>query len=545
MTHSQHLLTGIELLQNPRTNKGTAFSMEEREKYGLTGLLPDVVETIDDQVQRALMQLGHKHSDIDRFVYLAGLADTNETLFFRLIMSDPVRFLPIVYDPTIGEACLKFSHIMRRTRGVYLSIDTKGKVDEALSHWPDTDVRFICVTNGGRILGLGDIGANGMGIPIGKLQLYTAAAGVPPQHLLPMFLDAGTNNEEVLNDPLYVGLRRRRPDTAELYAFVDEFVEAVQKRYPDCCLHFEDWTGSDAVHLLARYRDKVCCYNDDIQGTAGIALAGLINALKIKGGSLKDERIFFVGAGSAGIGLANLMVSEMVNEGLSEDEARSRISMFDEHGLLEQSRTDLFDFQKPYAHEHAPSRDLVASLKSTRPTTLIGVSTVGRLFTQEVVETMADVNARPVIFALSNPTEHAECTAEEAYKWSKGSAIYAAGVQFPPVHLGARTYLPGQANNLYVFPAVAMAVYATRATRVPDELFIEAARAVADQVPQDLLDQGCLFPPQADILATSIETAARVSGKVFDLGLARIDRPGDLKQLIEAHVYKAEYQSVS
>lgn len=544
MNTAQSAFPGLDILHDPARNKGTAFTVTERENLGLTGLLPDVVETIDEQVERVLMQLGHKHSDIDRFVYLIGLLDTNETLFYRVIMADPVRFLPIVYDPTIGEACLKFSHIMRRTRGIYLSIEQKGSVGQLLSHWPDKDVRFICVTNGGRILGLGDIGANGMGIPIGKLQLYTAAAGVPPKHLLPMFLDAGTNNEEILADPLYVGLRRRRPTTEELYPFVDEFVDAVQKRYPNCCIHFEDWTGSDAVHLLARYRDKVCCYNDDIQGTAGIALAGMINALKIKGGSLKDERIFFVGAGSAGIGLANLMVSEMVNEGLSEDEARTRITMFDVNGLLEKSRTDLFDFQTPYAHDNAPTQDLATAISRVRPTTLIGVSTVGRLFTQKIVETMSEVNERPVIFALSNPTDHAECTAEEAYRWSAGKAIFAAGVQFPPVHVESETRLPGQANNLYIFPAVAMAVYSTRASRVPDALFIEAARAVADQVPTNLLDQGSLFPPQAEILKTSIVTATRVAEKVFQLGLAQVARPDDVAAFIEQHVYRAEYPAI-
>ncbi|QFT56949.1 NAD-dependent malic enzyme [Microbulbifer sp. THAF38] len=535
--------TGIDLLHDPRTNKGTAFTEAERSKFGLNGLIPYALETIETQVERVMMQLSHKHSDIDRFVYLTGLLDTNETLFYRVVMSDPVRFLPIIYDPTIGEACTKFSHIMRRVRGVYLSIAQKGSIADSLSHWPDRDIRFICVTNGGRILGLGDIGANGMGIPIGKLQLYTAAGGVPPEHLLPLFLDAGTNNEQVLADPLYVGLRRKRPDTETLYRFVDEFVDTVQQRYPHCCLHFEDWTGSDAVHLLQRYRDKVCCYNDDIQGTAGIALAGMINALKIKQGSLKDEKIFFAGAGSAGIGLADLFVSELVNEGLSREEAQARIIMFDEKGLLVKSREDLFDFQRPYAHDQAPTSQLLEAIKTHKPTTLIGVSTVGQLFTQEVVETMAALNPRPIIFALSNPTEHAECSAEQAYSWSQGRAIYAAGVQFPKVTLHGKTYLPGQANNLYIFPAVAMAIYATRAKRVPDSLFIEAARGVAEQVDQDLLQQGCLFPPQAKILEIAQNTAARVSKKIFELGLSELECPKDLLVFIKEHTYKAEYFS--
>jgi len=544
MAISTNGLTGLDLLHDPELNKNTAFSVEERERYKLLGLLPGVVETIDQQVQRVMMQLEHKHSDIDRFVYLTNLLDTNETLFYRVVMSDPNRFLPIVYDPTIGEACLKFGHIYRRNRGMYISIAHKGKVDKMLANWPDTDVRFICVTNGGRILGLGDIGANGMGIPIGKLQLYTAAAGVPPQHLLPMFLDAGTNNEQLLEDPLYLGIRQKRPATEELYPFVDELVDAIQKRYPKCCIHFEDWTGSDAVHLLARYRDKYRCYNDDIQGTAGIALAGMINALKIKRGSLKDERIFFAGAGSAGIGLADLMVSEMVEEGLSEEEARGRIHMYDVNGLLESSRTDLFDFQKKYAHKHEPVRDLAAAIRSVKPTTLIGVSTVGGLFTKSVVEAMAEINDRPVIFALSNPTDHAECTAEQAYAWTKGKVIFAAGVQFPPVQYAGDTFLPGQANNLYIFPAVAMAIYATQAKRVTDQMFIEAAKAVADQVPQKMLEKGALFPPQADILETSVATAARVAALVFESGLAEVDKPSDMTQFIRDHLYTADYQDL-
>ncbi|WP_299585192.1 NAD-dependent malic enzyme [uncultured Microbulbifer sp.] len=533
--------TGIELLHNPTLNKGTAFSTAERDRFGLRGLIPDAVETIEVQVQRVLMQLDHKHSNIDRFVYLTGLLDTNETLFYRVVMSDPVRFLPIIYDPTIGEACTKFSHIIRRVRGVYLSIAQKDSVAKYLSHWPDRDIRFICVTNGGRILGLGDIGANGMGIPIGKLQLYTAAGGMPPEHLLPLFLDAGSNNEQVLADPLYVGLRRKRPDTETLYRFVDEFVETVQQRYPHCCLHFEDWTGSDAVHLLQRYRDRICCYNDDIQGTAGIALAGMINALKIKQGTLKGEKIFFAGAGSAGIGLADLFVSELINEGLSREDAQNHIIMFDEKGLLVKSRKDLFDFQKPYACDQAPTMQLVEAIKIHKPTTLIGVSTAGQLFTQEVVETMAALNPRPIIFALSNPTEHAECTAEQAYSWSQGRAIYAAGVQFPEVSLNGKTYLPGQANNFYIFPAVAMAIYVTRANRVPDALFIEAARGVAEQVDQALLQKGCLFPPQSQILQISFNTAARVGRKIFELGISDMEPPQDMLKFIQEHSYKAEY----
>jgi malate dehydrogenase (oxaloacetate-decarboxylating)(NADP+) len=424
---------------------------------------------------------------------------------------------------------------------MYLSMARRGKVKEILRNWPRQDVRFICVTDGGRILGLGDLGANGMGIPIGKLQLYTACAGVPPQYLLPMYLDAGTNNEQYLQDPLYLGMRKPRPSTEELYSFVDEFVEAVQEVFPKCCIHFEDWTGADAVHLLQRYRDRYCVYNDDVQGTAGIVLAGMVNAAKVKGTKLSDEKYLFLGAGSAGIGLADLICAAMVKEGLPLKQAQERVSMFDINGLLEDTRTDLFDFQKPYAHKHAPTRDFVAAIESIRPTTLIGVSTVGGTFTRKVIESMSRINQRPVILALSNPTDHAECTAEQAYTWSNGKAIYAAGVQFPPVHLDGRTFLPGQANNFYIFPAIGMAVFATVASRVTDEMFIEAARAVADQVPAELLKQGLLFPLQSNILEAEIQTAARVAKLIFDSGLARVERPPDMVAFIRRHVYKPEY----
>ena len=532
---------GIELLQDPSLNKSTAFTESERQSLGIVGLVPDVTETEDLQLSRVMMQLGHKSTDLDRYIYLINLLDHNETLFYRTVMSDPARFLPIVYDPTIGEACLKFGHIYRQPRGMYLSMTRRGKVKEILKNWPQKEIRFICVTDGGRILGLGDLGANGMGIPIGKLQLYTACAGVPPQYLLPMYLDAGTNNEQYLHDPLYLGMRKTRPSTEALYSFVDEFVEAVQEVFPKCCIHFEDWTGTDAVHLLQRYRDKYCVYNDDVQGTAGITLAGMINATKLKGTKLKDEKYLFLGAGSAGIGLANLLCSALVAQGLTLKEAQSRVYMFDINGLLESTRTDLVDFQKLYAHQHAPTRDFVAAIESIKPTTIIGVSTIGGAFNQKVVEAMSRVNDRPVILALSNPTEHAECTPEQAYTWSKGKAIYAAGVQFEPVHYNGQTFLPGQANNFYVFPAVGMAIFATQAKRVTDEMFIEAGQAVADQVPSELLNQGLLYPLQSNILEIEIQTAARVAKLVFDSGLARVERPNDTVAFIRAHVYKPGY----
>ena len=547
---------GIDVLRDPTINKSTGFTEAERQALGLVGLVPEVTESIETQLSRVMEQLKQKATNLDRFIYLMNLLDTNETLFYHTLMSDPARFLEIVYDPTIGEACLKFDHIFRRPHGMYLSITHKGHVREVLRNWPVKDVRFICVTNAGRILGLGDLGANGMGIPIGKLQLYTAAAGVPPEGLLPMYLDAGTNNETYLQDPLYVGLRQKRPSSEALYAFVDEFVEAVQEVFPNCCIHFEDWTGVDAVALLARYRNKVSCYNDDIQGTAGVTLAGLINALKITGGQLKEQRILFLGAGSAAIGLADLIVSALGQQGVSPDEARQQIRLFDTKGLVVAGRPGLAAHKLPYAHKLPPSKpfnhldlateypQIVAAIEDFKPTALIGVSTVGKLFSREIVETMSRINQQPIIFALSNPVEKHEVLPGDAYAWSKGQVVYAGGVQFPPVHLGEKTFLPSQANNLYIFPAVGMAIYATNAKRVTDEMFIEAAHAVADQVTPRQLKLGMLFPPQSNILEVEIKTAARVAKLVFDGGLARVDRPADMEAFIVEHVYKPEYHKL-
>ena len=537
--------SGVALLDDPVRNKGTAFTAAERDRYGLIGLLPDAIETIDRQVDRVHAHLAAKDSDLERYIYLIGLLDRNETLFYRVVMADPMRFLPIVYDPTVAEACLKFGHIYRRARGMYVSLAHKGRIAEVLRSWPVEDVRFICVSTGGRILGLGDIGANGMGIPIGKLQLYTACAGVPPRGLLPLMLDIGTTNAALRADPLYLGLRREPPAQDELDAFVDEFVAAVQEVFPGCCIHFEDWKGTDAIRYLARYRDEVLCYNDDIQGTASITLAGLATALQIKGEALADQRILFLGAGSAGIGIANMLVSAMTLDGLSEADARARISLFDVHGLLQPKRDDLSDVQKPYAHPAAPTDDLLDVVKALKPTVLIGVSTTQGAFTKAIVEEMAANNDRPIIFALSNPTDKAEVTAQDAYTWTKGKVLYAAGVQFPDVTLGDRTYHPGQANNFYIFPAIGLAVYATRPKRITDAMFIAAARASADQVGRDLREQGMLFPSQRNILETEVTTAARIAEHIFERGEATVERPADIRAWIEAMLYTPDYEDMA
>jgi malate dehydrogenase (oxaloacetate-decarboxylating)(NADP+) len=530
-----------ELLNDPVRNKGTAFTLEERRKYGLEGLLPQAVESLDRQLERVMQHLDAKPNDLERYIYLIGLADRNEILFYRTLMSDPARFVPVVYDPTVADACLAFGHIYRRARGMYITREMKGRIAEVLRNWPTQDVRFICVSTGGRILGLGDIGANGMGIPIGKLQLYTACAAVPPDVMLPVLFDIGTTNAQLRADPLYLGLRQPPPSDAELDALTEEFVQAAQELFPGCCIHFEDWKGTDAIRILDRYKDKVLCYNDDIQGTASVALAGLTTALQIVDAPLTEQRILFLGAGSAGIGIANLIVSALQMKGLSQDAARSRISMFDIDGLLEPSRADLSDAQKVYAHKAAPSKDLVKTIETLKPTALIGVSTRGGAFNQRVVEAMSRLNERPIIFALSNPTDKAECSAEQAYTWSNGKALYAAGVQFPDVTMNGKTFHPGQANNFYIFPAIGLATYVARPRRLTDACFIAAAEASADQVGPDLRARGMLFPSQANILETEVTTATRVAEFMFDKGLAQVERPRDIRAWIEGQLYKPQY----
>jgi malate dehydrogenase (oxaloacetate-decarboxylating)(NADP+) len=532
---------GTLLLQNSHYNRDTAFTKEERKMFNLDGLLPVIEESIENQVKRVNLQLEVKPNDLERYIYLTSLRDRNETLFFSVLMSDPARFIPIVYDPTVGEACLKFSHIYREKSGMYISLTDKGHVKEILNNWPAKDVRFICVSTGGRILGLGDLGANGMGIPLGKLQLYTACAAVPPDGLLPLLLDCGTDNKDLLADPLYIGLRQQRPNTEELDEFVDEFVNAVQELFPECCIHFEDWKGTDAIRLLARYRNKVCCYDDDIQGTGAVAVAGLIGALNISGGRLKDQKILFLGAGSAGIGISNMISSAMQLDGLSEEQARSNISLFDINGLLESSRTDLSDEQKVYAHNNNATKDLVQAINEIGPTILIGVSTIGKAFTREVVEAMSRINKRPVIFALSNPTDHAECSAQEAYEWSGGHAIYAGGVPFDPVTINGKTFVPGQANNFYCFPGVSLGIYATKPKIITDELWIESAKALAGMLSDNERAKGMVFPPQSDILAISTRVAVKVAEIAFEAGLAQVERPGDIETWIKGMQYVPEY----
>jgi malate dehydrogenase (oxaloacetate-decarboxylating)(NADP+) len=533
---------GVHLLRDPAFNKSTAFTEAERDALGLTGLVPDGMDTEENQLARVHLQLSHSSTNIEKYVYLSNLQDNDETLYFKTLMSDPAHFLPLVYTPTVGEACQKFGHIIRRPRGVYLSIKQRGRIKEILRNWPESDVRFAVVTDGERILGLGDLGINGMGIPIGKLALYTACAGVPPAATLPITLDVGTNNETLIDDPLYLGLRQARVRGEEYDAFLEEFVSAMQEVFPLCCIQFEDFANINAVPLLARYRDKICCYNDDIQGTAAVAVAGISGALRVLDAGWGEQRFLFLGAGSAATGIADLICLAMIADGIPEDEARQRCWMVDVNGLLESSRTDIADFQRAYAHDHAPTKDFVAAIESIKPTGIIGVSTVPKLFNRAVIEAMSRINKRPIIFPYSNPTSRSECTAEEAYKWSDGQAIFASGSPFPPVRFQGRTFVPGQGNNVYIFPAVGMAIYATQAKRVTDDMFLAAAAAVAEQVTQADLDMGLIYPPQSSILETSLHVAEKVASLIFATGEARVEEPADVGEFIRAEAYRPEYR---
>jgi malate dehydrogenase (oxaloacetate-decarboxylating)(NADP+) len=542
-TSARPPLEGCSLLRDPRLNKGSAFTAAERRALGIEGLLPPTPIPLAVQVARIHLQLSHLDSDLQKYLFLSDLQGRNETLYYAVLMSDPATFMPLVYTPTVGEACQKFDHVFRAAHGIYLPITAKGRLAELLSHWPEKNVRFIVVTDGERILGLGDLGVGGMGIPIGKLALYTACAGVPPQLTLPITLDVGTNTESLLEDPLYLGLRQHRVRGAEYDAFIDEFVSAVQKLYPKCCIQWEDFANFNAVPILARYQNKICTYNDDIQGTAAVALAGIFGALRISKQKLADQRFLFLGAGSAATGIAELISEAMALEGIKLDEARTHNWLFDVHGLIVDSRGDLADFQKPFAHKFRPLSTFIEAIEAIKPTGIIGVSTVPKLFNQQVIEAMARINQRPIIFPYSNPTSRSECTAEEAYRWSAGRAIFASGSPFPPVEFGGQKFVPGQGNNVYIFPAMGMAVLATEAKRVTQGMFIVAAKAVAEQVTADDLATGLIYPPQSHILEASLHTAARIAQYIFDQGLAAAPRPDNIDSHIRAAAYRPVYPS--
>ncbi len=535
------LPTGIELLHNPILNQGTAFSQEEREMLGLCGLLPPRVFTQEMQAQRVETNFRKKPNDLEKYVYLIGLEDRNENLFYKVVIDNIEEMMPIIYTPTVGQACVEYSQIFRRSRGLYISANERGNIDGCLQNWPYEDVRMIVVTDGERILGLGDLGAAGMGIPVGKLSLYTACAGIHPATTLPITLDVGTNNKTLLNDPLYIGLQQNRITGSEYDDFIEEFITAVTKRFPHAVIQFEDFANHNAFRLLEKYRDRICTFNDDIQGTASVTLAGLYASLRLTGGSLKDHRFLFLGAGEAGIGIADLIVSAMREEGVTAKKGREKCWFVDSRGLVVSSRTDLAEHKLPYAHEHEPMGSLLEAVKALKPTAIIGVSGQPQTFTQEIVEAMAELNEKPIIFALSNPTSKAECTAEQAYGWSDGRAIYASGSPFDPVTYKGQTFVPGQGNNSYIFPGVGLGVITVAAKRVTDSMFMAAAKALSLQVGEDDLELGRIYPPLTKIRAVSANIAAAVAEVAYTERLTEQPRPYNILAHVKSMMYQPDY----
>ncbi len=540
-SHANGIPSRMELMHDPRHYKGTAFTEKERDVLHLRGLLPPRVHTQREQVARVMENYRKKPTDIERYIFLTSLQGRNENLFYRVIIDHIEQMMPIIYTPTVGQACQEYGHILRKPRGLFISAQDRGRIEELLWNWPEDDVRIIVVTDGERILGLGDLGADGMGIPVGKLSLYTACAGVHPRQCLPITLDVGTNNEELLNDPLYVGLQHRRLTGQEYDDFIEEFVTAVREVYPHAVIQFEDFANHNAFRLLQKYRDRLACFNDDIQGTAAVTLAGLFSALRITGKPLTEQMILFNGAGEAGIGIGDLIVSAMELEGLPREEAMQRIWYVDSKGLVVASRTDLAEHKLPYAHEHAPIDNLADAVRELKPTALIGVSAVPQVFTEEIVKEMGRLNERPIIFALSNPTSKAECTAEQAYTWTEGRAIFASGSPFPPVEIGGRTLVPGQGNNAYIFPGLGLGAIVSHTRRVTDPMFYAAARTLADLVSEDDLARGTIYPPLTDIREVSAHIAAAVAKIVYDEGLTELPRPDDILAEVRENMYEPVY----
>lgn len=536
---------GMDLLHTPRLNKGTAFSENERDALGLRGLLPPRVFTQAAQETRVMENFRSKTSDIEKYIFLVALQDRNERLFYRTVMDHIEEMMPIVYTPEVGDACRNYAHIWRRPQGMFISANDHGRIERILRNWPENNVRIVVVTDGERILGLGDLGANGMGISVGKLSLYTVCAGVDPALSLPVTLDVGTENERFLKDPLYIGLKQHRVRGRDYDNLLDEFMHAVQKVFPGAVVQFEDFGNRNAFRLLRKYRDKVCCFNDDIQGTAAVALAGMLSALRIAKSDLKDQQVLFLGAGEAAIGIANLLASSMEQAGLSEPAARRRIWLIDSKGLVVQGRQGLQEHKLPYAHPHEAVSDLRTAVETLKPTALIGVSAQPQAFTQPIIEAMANLNPRPIIFPLSNPTSKAECTAEQAYEWTQGKAIFASGSPFPPVQCGGRTFIPGQGNNAYIFPGLGLGLIASRAQRVPDTMFSAAAGALASHVTQESLDRGSIYPPLTDIRRVSFAIALAVASAAYDEGLGQEPRPENLADHIQAHVYNPDYETLT
>ena len=531
---------GIALLRDPLLNKGTAFTEQERDTLGLRGLLPAHVLSMEAQAKRVITNLRRLPNDLEKYVALNALHDRNEALFFRIVCDNIDEIQPLIYTPTVGLACQRFGHIFQRPRGLFIGANDRGRIPELLANWPYA-AKLIVVTDGERILGLGDLGANGMGIPVGKLSLYAACAGIHPKLCLPVMLDVGTNNETLLNDPYYVGLRQKRLSGEAYYEFVDEFVTAARAMFPGVLIQFEDFANHSAFHLLDKYRDKIPTFNDDIQGTASVALAGLFSALRVTGGKLSDQKILFLGAGEAATGIADLVVSAMVAKGVTEGEARLRVWLVDSRGLVVKNRSALNEHKLRYAHDHAPVDDFLAAIQNLKPSAIIGVAAVGGTFTPDVLRTMAEINKRPIIFALSNPTSKAECSAEEAYRHTDGRALFACGSPYDPVTLNGKTFVPRQGNNSYIFPGVGLGVIASGARLVTDEMFMAAARTLAQLVSKTDIEQGSLYPALPRIREVSAQIASAVADVAYKRGLAAGQPPSDMLGHVQAQMYDARY----
>ncbi len=532
---------GVKLLHNPVYNKGTAFTEEERKTFGLSGLLPPRVISQDLQADRIMENLRKKPNDLEKYNFMVALQDRNENLFYYVLRRHLHELMPIIYTPTVGKACQLFGHIYRKPRGLYLSIEQKGHLKEILLNWPHKDVKVIVVTDGGRILGLGDLGVNGMGIPIGKLALYTACAGIDPTNCLPITVDVGTNNEDLLADPLYLGHNHERITGERYEALFDEFVSAVQEVFPDAVIQFEDFATQNAFKLLKRYREKAPIFNDDIQGTASVALAGLLGALRITNQNIKDQKVLFLGAGEAGIGIGTMISKAMTEAGLSEEEAKKNNWFMDSKGLVCAERKDLAPHKLKFAHDHAFIQDFVEAIRELKPTAIIGVSGQGRKFTEEIVRLMSTINDRPIIFALSNPTSKSECTAEEAYKWSNGKAIFASGSPFDPVEFKGRKIIPGQGNNVYIFPGVGLGLSYCKSKMVTDSMFFTAAKSLASMVTDEDLANGTVYPSVDRIREVSAQIAIAITKVAVEEGLVQGHYLMDVEENIKHSMYQPDY----
>ncbi|ELA7320329.1 NAD-dependent malic enzyme [Vibrio parahaemolyticus] len=520
---------GPALMATPLLNKGSAFSAEERSSFNLEGLLPETTETIQEQVERAYQQYKSFESDMDKHIYLRNIQDTNETLFYRLVQNHISEMMPIIYTPTVGAACENFSNIYRRGRGLFISYPNRDRIDDLLNNAANHNVKVIVVTDGERILGLGDQGIGGMGIPIGKLSLYTACGGISPAYTLPIVLDVGTNNPQRLADPMYMGWRHPRITGPDYDAFVEEFIQAVQRRWPDALIQFEDFAQKNAMPLLERYKDRICCFNDDIQGTAAVTVGSLLAACKAAGTQLSKQRITFLGAGSAGCGIAEAIIAQMVSEGISDEKARSQVYMVDRWGLLQEGMPNLLDFQQRLVQKHSNTKEwenegngfsLLDVMRNAKPTVLIGVSGAPGLFSQEVIEEMHKHCKRPIVFPLSNPTSRVEATPNDIIRWTNGEALVATGSPFDPVVHEGRTYPIAQCNNSYIFPGIGLGVLAVNAKRVTDEMLMESSRALATCSPLAINGRGALLPPLEEIHLVSKKIAFVVAKKAIEQGVA-------------------------